>query len=56
MGITYVGKTGKKRRPQRFYGAHLAGPVKVTKADGTVEIQPAMSPKELSDYLDKQDT
>jgi len=55
MGITYIGKTGKKRRPKRFYGAYKAGPVKITKADGTVEIQPAMTPKELSDFLDKED-
>lgn len=54
MGITYIGKTGKKRRPQRFYGAHLAGPVKITKADGTVEYQEARSPQELSDFLEKE--
>lgn len=54
MGVTYIGKTGKKKRPQRFYGAHLAGPIKVTKADGTVEIQPAMKPQELSDFLEKE--
>lgn len=34
-------------------GADKAGPVKITKADGTVEIKPALTPQELSAYLDK---
>jgi len=40
-------------QPARFYRANLNGPLKITKADGTVEVKPAMTNQELNDFLDK---
>jgi len=40
-------------QPGRFYRTNLNGPLKITKADGTVEVQPAMTSEELTAFLDK---
>lgn len=47
-----IEKKGKKKAP-RFYRADLAGDVKITRPDGTVEYQPAMTREELAAFLDK---
>lgn len=47
-----IEKKGKKKAP-RFYRPDLAGPLKITRADGTVEIKPAMTREELVAFLDK---
>jgi hypothetical protein len=49
-----VEKKGGRKAP-RFYRADLAGPVKITKADGSVEYQPAMTREELVAFLDKSE-
>jgi hypothetical protein len=40
-------------QPGRFYRTNLNGPLKITKADGTVEIKPAMTAEELIVFLDQ---
>lgn len=37
----------KHRNPQRTRDVTLAGPVTITRADGSVEVQPALTEKEL---------
>lgn len=40
-------------QPGRFYRTNLNGPLKITKADGTVEVKPAMTVEELTAFLDQ---
>lgn len=47
-----IEKKGKKKAP-RFHRIDLAGPVKITRPDGSVEYQPAMTREELVAFLDK---
>lgn len=44
----------KKKKAYASYGAHLAGPIKVTKADGTVEIQDKLTAAEINQIVHKQ--
>lgn len=48
-----VERRERTRRPQASYGANKCGPIKVTKADGTVEIKPALTSKEIADIVHK---
>lgn len=43
----------KKKKAPASYGAHLAGPIKVTKADGTVEVQEPLTAKEINKIVNK---
>lgn len=51
---TQTHMTNDKRSPKRrnvTYGADKAGPVKIIKADGTVEVKPPMTREELRDFI-----
>ena len=43
----------KKKKAPASYGAHLAGPIKVTKADGTVEIQEPLTANQINKIVNK---
>lgn len=49
---THMTNERKPRKTRQLtYGADKAGPIKVIKADGSVEVKPPMTREELRDFL-----
>jgi len=52
MGITSIKPEHLQKKKNNYsYKSHLNGPVKVTRADGTVEIQQAMTGQQIAQVI-----
>jgi hypothetical protein len=55
MGITSIKPEHLQKKKNNYsYKSHLNGPVKVTRADGTVEIQQAMTGQQIAQVVKKK--
>jgi hypothetical protein len=41
----------QKKKNNYSYKSHLNGPVKITKPDGTIEVQPAMTGQQIAEVI-----